>query len=134
MTGSFFMYKLLIYKTVLKPMWTYGIELWGCASKSNIGVIQRYQSKLLRSITNTPRYVSNQTLHSDLHIPLRVHGFLGTDSYPSHGPGLGPKPSHVTTSTPVKQQALKTKMDVCRDTLRKRRWTPPRPPPTGTAH
>jgi len=22
--------KLLIYKTVLKPVWTYGIELWGC--------------------------------------------------------------------------------------------------------
>jgi hypothetical protein len=27
--------KLLIYKTVLKPTWTYGIALWGCASKSN---------------------------------------------------------------------------------------------------
>jgi len=64
--------KLIIYKTVLKPMWTYGIELWGCASKSNIAVIQRYQSKLLRSITNAPRYVSNHTLHSDLHIP-HVH-------------------------------------------------------------
>jgi hypothetical protein len=34
--------KLLIYKTVLKPAWTYGIELWGCASKTNIAVIQRY--------------------------------------------------------------------------------------------
>jgi hypothetical protein len=50
----------------------YGIELWGCASKSNIAVIQRCQSKLLRSITNAPRYVSNQTLHSNLHIP-HVH-------------------------------------------------------------
>jgi hypothetical protein len=61
--------KLLIYKTVLKPMLTYGIELWGCATKSKIAVIQRYQSKLLRKITNAPWYVSNQTLHSDLHIP-----------------------------------------------------------------
>jgi len=61
--------KLLIYKTVLKPVWTYGIELWGCATKSNITVIQRYQSKILRTITNAPWYVSNQTLHSDLHIP-----------------------------------------------------------------
>jgi len=64
--------KLLIYKTVLKPVWTCGIELWVCTSKSNIAVIQRYQSKLLRSITNAPWYVSNQTLHSDLHIP-HVH-------------------------------------------------------------
>jgi hypothetical protein len=61
--------KFLIYKSVLKPMWTYGIELWGCATKSNIAVIQRYQSKLLRTITNALWYVSNQTLHSDLHIP-----------------------------------------------------------------
>jgi hypothetical protein len=53
----------------IKPVWTYGIELWGCATKSNITVIQRYQSKLLRTITTAPRYVSNQTLHSDLHIP-----------------------------------------------------------------
>jgi hypothetical protein len=36
---------------------------------SKIAVIQRYQSKLLRTITNAPWYVSNQTLHSDLHIP-----------------------------------------------------------------
>ena len=62
--------KLLIYKTVLKTVWAYGIELWGFAS--NITIIQRYQSKLLRSITNAPQYVSNQTLHSDLDIP-HVH-------------------------------------------------------------
>jgi hypothetical protein len=34
--------KLLIYKTILKPIWTYGIVLWGCASKSNIAIMQRY--------------------------------------------------------------------------------------------
>jgi hypothetical protein len=50
----------------LKPAWTYGIELWGCASPSNIAKIQRYQSKLLRLITNTPWFVTNQTLHQDL--------------------------------------------------------------------
>jgi hypothetical protein len=61
--------KILIYKTVLKPVSTYGIELWGCASNSNIEIIQRYQLKLLRTITNAPCYVTNQTLHSDLHIP-----------------------------------------------------------------
>jgi len=61
--------KIIIYKTVLKPVWTYGIELWGCASNSNIEIIQRYQSKLLRIITNAPWYITNNTLHSDLHIP-----------------------------------------------------------------
>jgi hypothetical protein len=24
--------KLLLYKTILKPIWTYGIQLWGTAS------------------------------------------------------------------------------------------------------
>jgi hypothetical protein len=61
--------KILIHKTVLKPVWTYGIELWDCATHSNIEIIQRYQSKLLRTVTNAPRYVTNRTLHSELHIP-----------------------------------------------------------------
>jgi hypothetical protein len=40
--------KLLIYKVILKPIWTYGIELWGCAKPSNIKILQTYQSKTLR--------------------------------------------------------------------------------------
>ena len=61
--------KVLLYKTIIKPIWAYGIELWGCASKSNISIIQRSQSKILRIITNAPWYVNNQTLHTDLNIP-----------------------------------------------------------------
>lgn len=61
--------KLLIYKTILKPIWSYGAELWGCASKSNIDIIQRSHPKILRMITDAPWYVSNQTLHEDLKIP-----------------------------------------------------------------
>jgi len=58
--------KTLIYKVILKPVWTYGIELWGCASSSNTEIIQRYQSKMLRLITQAPWYVTNQMLHRDL--------------------------------------------------------------------
>jgi len=61
--------KLLIYKAVIKPIWRYGIELWGCASKSNIVIMQRSQSKILRAIANAPRYVTNHTLHTDFNIP-----------------------------------------------------------------
>jgi len=60
--------KLLVYKAVIKPIWTYGIELWGCASKSNAAIIQRSQSKILRTIANSPWFVSNHTLHTDLNI------------------------------------------------------------------
>ena len=61
--------KLLVYKAVIKPIWTYGIELWGCASKSDVAIIHRSQSKILRTIANAPWFVTNHTLHSDLKIP-----------------------------------------------------------------
>ena len=58
--------KLLLYKVIIKPIWTYGIELWGCCSKSNVNINQRFQSKTLRMLAGAPWYVSNQTLHVDL--------------------------------------------------------------------
>jgi hypothetical protein len=32
--------ELPVYKAVIKPTWTYGIELWGCATKSNTALMQ----------------------------------------------------------------------------------------------
>jgi hypothetical protein len=46
--------KLLLYKTILKPILTYGIQLWGTASTSNIEILKRFQSKTLRMIEWTP--------------------------------------------------------------------------------
>jgi hypothetical protein len=46
--------KLLIYKTILKPIWTYAIQLWGTASTSNIEVLECFQSKALRMIVDAP--------------------------------------------------------------------------------
>jgi hypothetical protein len=43
--------KLTIYKAILKPVWTYGVELWGCGKPSNTKILQTYQSKTLRMIT-----------------------------------------------------------------------------------
>jgi hypothetical protein len=60
--------KLLLYKVIIKPIWTYGIELWGYSSKSNVNIIQRFQSKTLRMIAGAPWYVLNQTLNTDLRI------------------------------------------------------------------
>jgi hypothetical protein len=48
--------KVLLYKTIIKPIWVYGIELWGCASESNISTIQRSQSKILQNITKACAY------------------------------------------------------------------------------
>ena len=37
--------KILVYKVILKPIWTYGVQLWGTASNSNIKILERFQSK-----------------------------------------------------------------------------------------
>ena len=58
--------KLLLYKQVLKPVWTYGIQLWGCTKQSNVNIIQRFQNKVLREIVNAPWYLRNDNLHRDL--------------------------------------------------------------------
>ena len=54
--------KLLLCKVILKPIWTYGVQLWGCSKPSNTKIIQRIQSKILRMVFNAQRYVSNKTL------------------------------------------------------------------------
>jgi len=61
--------KLTVHKTILRPIWTYGIELWGCSKPSNTKILQTFQSKMLRMISIAPWYVSNQTLHNDFEIP-----------------------------------------------------------------
>jgi hypothetical protein len=60
--------KLILYKQVLRPVWSYGIQLWGCASDSNIELIQRFQNKVLKCIVEAPWYIRNSDLHRDLRI------------------------------------------------------------------
>jgi hypothetical protein len=61
--------KLLLYKTILKPIWTYGIQLWGTASTPNIEILERFQSKVLRMIVDAPWYVPNSLIRRDLSCP-----------------------------------------------------------------
>jgi hypothetical protein len=41
--------KITMYKAIIKPVWTYGIELWGCSKPSNTKILQTFQSKTLRN-------------------------------------------------------------------------------------
>lgn len=52
---------LLLYKAVLKPVWTSVIQRWGTASNSIVEILQHFQSKALRSILNTYWYRYNQS-------------------------------------------------------------------------
>jgi hypothetical protein len=58
--------KLLLYKSILKTIWTYGIQLWGIASTSNIEILERFQSEALRIIVDAPWYVLNNHIRRDL--------------------------------------------------------------------
>jgi len=60
--------KLLVYKAILKSVWTYGVQLWGTASNSNIEILERFQSKVLWIITDAPWYVPNTMLRCDLQV------------------------------------------------------------------
>jgi hypothetical protein len=62
--------KPVLYKRTLKPVWTYGIQLWGCTKPSNIAIIQRFQNKVLRAIVDAPWYVRNADLHRDLKMEM----------------------------------------------------------------
>jgi hypothetical protein len=44
------------------------MQLCGCASDSNIQVIQRFQNKVLKFIAQAPWYIRNSDLHRDLGI------------------------------------------------------------------
>jgi len=48
--------------------------LWGNASRSNIDIVQRAQSRILRIITGAPWYLRNENIHRDLQIKLVIEG------------------------------------------------------------
>jgi hypothetical protein len=60
--------KLLLYKSLIRPLWTYGLELFGTSARSNLRTLESLQSKFLRLAVGAPWYVNNRTLHDDLKI------------------------------------------------------------------
>ena len=60
--------KLTLYNQVLKPVWTYGAQLWGCTAQSNRDIIQKFQNNVLRTVVNAPWHFRNERLHHELRI------------------------------------------------------------------
>jgi hypothetical protein len=61
--------KIHVYKATLKPIWTYGIQLWGEASTENLAILERSQSKFFRMLLDTPWYLTNTVIPRDLQTP-----------------------------------------------------------------
>ena len=53
-----------MYKSLIKPVHTYGLQLWPMEQ------CEKIQNKTLHTITNAPPCVSNFTLHTDLNIKI----------------------------------------------------------------
>lgn len=49
--------KVLLH--ILNTVWSYGMEPWGCASKSNTVLMHRLESKTLKTITKPTRFIYN---------------------------------------------------------------------------
>ena len=60
----------MLYKQILKPVWTYGIQLWECKKQSNTDIIQRFKNKVLRNIADAPWYMRNAELHRELQMEM----------------------------------------------------------------
>jgi hypothetical protein len=88
--------KLLLYKTILKPIWTYGIQLWGTASTSNIEILERFQSKALRMIVDAPWYVPNTLIRRDLRISTVKEEIRRYSSY--YGARLRTHPNNLAVN------------------------------------
>jgi hypothetical protein len=77
--------KLTLYKQVIHPVWSYGIQLRGCASDSNIQVIQHVQNKVLKCIVNAVTDIittfakSHEKRHQD-HINIEASRLLNMNN------------------------------------------------------
>jgi hypothetical protein len=69
----------LVYKAIFKPIWSYGIQLWGSASKSNIEILGEISSKSPLLHYRCPWYVPNSCIVRDLSI-MTVQAAIGYHS------------------------------------------------------
>ena len=64
--------KVLLYKTVLRPIFLYAAPIWVSAANTIIQKVQILQNKLLRSTCKFPWCFRNQTIHNTLKVePIR---------------------------------------------------------------
>ena len=64
--------KVLLYKSVIRPMLLYATPILKSAAKTHIKGIQLYQNRLLRMCLNKSRRYSTTALHTQANIELGI--------------------------------------------------------------
>lgn len=62
--------KVLIYKTLVRPILTYACPVWSSTADYNYNKIQIIQNKALKIACNTPFYTNLKKLHVEINLPL----------------------------------------------------------------
>lgn len=70
--------KLLMYKTIVRPVMMYASPAWGHAAATHIRRLQRVQNKFLRIALNAPWFVRNTQLHEEAKMPSLKDFMLAT--------------------------------------------------------
>lgn len=58
-----------LYKSCIKPVWKYGIKLWGTVCPSYVNKIQRTQNYILKEISDAPWLIKNIEVYKYLNMP-----------------------------------------------------------------
>jgi hypothetical protein len=105
-------YRICYVDHILHP--TYGIQLQGTASTSNIEILERFQSKALRTIVDAPWYVPNTVIRRDLQIPTVREEIRRYNSH--YSARLGAHPNYLIVNLlelPDNRQLLRHLPNAC---------------------
>ncbi|GBN31588.1 putative RNA-directed DNA polymerase from transposon X-element [Araneus ventricosus] len=60
--------KILVYKSIFRPLISYAVPIWGIAANTHISKLESLQNVTLRQISKMPWFVRNKNIRQDLKI------------------------------------------------------------------
>ncbi|GFW59325.1 RNA-directed DNA polymerase from mobile element jockey [Trichonephila clavipes] len=67
-------HKVLLYKSIIRPVMSYGSQIWGSAGMCHLKRLHTLTNSFLRQIVNAPWFVRNEVIYRDLKIkPFLPH-------------------------------------------------------------
>ncbi|GFU84318.1 RNA-directed DNA polymerase from mobile element jockey [Trichonephila clavipes] len=67
-------HKVLLYKSIIRPVMSYGSQIWGSAGMCHLTKLHTLTNSFLRQIVNAPWFIRNEVIYRDLKIkPFLPH-------------------------------------------------------------